>query len=179
MSTQRRMRVICEQCRLRKVGINNTSGQTTSLQQPIIAKNWQVRCDGSLLGCGHCRRLGFQCSFVSAGEASHTSRHPPRCRAREACTNCRRLKIRCSGQFPVCRRCREKRTACEYPSRTADPEEHQTANATPDHIEEGFDHRDVSITLEPVNTSSQLQEVRPASTGQILHGAAVEACTDA
>ncbi|KAH7394266.1 fungal-specific transcription factor domain-containing protein [Phaeosphaeria sp. MPI-PUGE-AT-0046c] len=85
----------------------------------------KVRCDGQRDTCSPCERLRLSCSFERAtGPAQATpdlevilaSR-----RARVACGACQSSKIKCSGEYPQCRRCSTRNFNCVYatPSRAS------------------------------------------------------------
>ncbi|TPX14756.1 uncharacterized protein E0L32_005151 [Thyridium curvatum] len=90
----------------------------------------KVRCDGNRDGCGHCSRLGFDCSFKaretgaglhtpeSRGSADHPetaeSSRPPKRRVTRACVRCRQQKIRCTGTLPSCINCVRRNQQCQY-----------------------------------------------------------------
>ncbi|OGM51172.1 hypothetical protein ABOM_000341 [Aspergillus bombycis] len=93
----------CQQCRLRK-----------------------VRCDGRRSICGNCDRLQFACSFQDLGSSSLILERPERLRARQACSRCHSLKVRCSGHLPACLRCQKRGRPCVYtssPPRTGNTDE--------------------------------------------------------
>ncbi|KAK6828889.1 hypothetical protein RU639_003372 [Aspergillus parasiticus] len=83
----------CQQCRLRK-----------------------VRCDGRRGICGNCDRLQFACSFQNLDSSSPALERPERLRARQACSRCHSLKVRCSGHLPACIRCQKRGRECVYSS---------------------------------------------------------------
>ncbi|KAE8356935.1 fungal-specific transcription factor domain-containing protein [Aspergillus coremiiformis] len=91
VSTQRHR--TCQQCRLRK-----------------------VRCDGRQSICSNCDRLQFACSFQTLDSASPVTYRPERLRARQACSRCHGLKVRCSGHLPACLRCQKRGRECVYSS---------------------------------------------------------------
>lgn len=101
----------------------------------------QVRCDGIFGSCSNCRELRFLCSFSaididcrrepdSTGQLDklELDRYTrlERCRARRACEQCHRLKVRCSGGSP-CSRCEQCGVSCAYP-----PSARGTASNYPD-----------------------------------------------
>ncbi|KAL6412460.1 hypothetical protein AUP68_03663 [Ilyonectria robusta] len=90
-------RSACRQCRARK-----------------------VKCDRSGPCCGACTRLKLACSFspgaqdqddIVPRDSTLTEAGMKRRRTRQACRQCRVLKIKCSGENP-CSRCRSRSQRC-------------------------------------------------------------------
>lgn len=76
----------------------------------------KVRCDGHRNVCHNCNRLGLPCSYqpTRAGE-NDPANNLPRQRVQQACRECRRRKMRCTGNLPSCDRCRRLALECSYP----------------------------------------------------------------
>lgn len=82
----------------------------------------QVKCDRATTGCRPCFRLDLRCSFIAVGDGSGDEGTPlteltqagfTRRRTQRACTTCRSLKAKCSGDQP-CGRCRCYSLHCTY-----------------------------------------------------------------
>ena len=99
-------RPACRECRARKVRCNRASGR-----------------------CGPCTRFDLGCSYsativsASNSDAATNTRVTQaglvRRRSRRACSTCRALKARCSGDLP-CTRCQSKSLSCAYGPRVVD-----------------------------------------------------------
>lgn len=117
--------------RKRKGKERNTVTQTVStlMSRPSRASSTtcttcrarKVRCDGNRHVCSNCDRLGLPCFYQQAtGREDDFTLHLPRQRAQRACRECRRRKMRCTGDTPSCDRCQHLRFECSYPdSRTS------------------------------------------------------------
>ncbi|KAL3450812.1 hypothetical protein BJX65DRAFT_270146 [Aspergillus insuetus] len=122
-------------------------------------RNRKVRCDGDTRGCGNCKRLRFECSFVASLTGDNDSPELlERRRVRRACGSCRDRKLKCSGRLPECSRCLERGLACRYPNSTrvtrSDSQGPQVAPRSP--------------RLQQAENSRQLQT---AAVGQSRHTA--------
>ncbi|KAH6664750.1 hypothetical protein F5X68DRAFT_265809 [Plectosphaerella plurivora] len=168
----RRSDNVCWQCRQRKVG-----------------------CDGRRASCGNCERLGFSCSYSYLTSSTTTtseslcapSLHVPRRRGQQACTACRRRKIRCDGHLPGCGRCSRMGLGCVYNSlrrRLPDVDSVQDVGPHPEHpiINDSesdnllTDHAITTLLRSPLGQLSLdvfFQRVAPIPVFSFLHRATV------
>lgn len=129
----------------------------------------QVRCDGRLSPCRNCERLGFKCSFTRRNEpsaeagatadVSSEEEKPRRLRGRNACSQCRMQKLRCSNTGPKCANCMRRGTFCSYsPSkRSRRRSEEKDLSSTPS-----------ADTVEGACNTFATQEP-PVDTGELPH----------
>ncbi|KAH7067374.1 fungal-specific transcription factor domain-containing protein [Paraphoma chrysanthemicola] len=83
----------------------------------VQCRQRKVRCRGGPSRCDACTRLGYQCSMDTS--ITSTSGQSPehktiRKRGIRACDACRSQKSRCSGDNPICLRCRQLNINCHY-----------------------------------------------------------------
>lgn len=82
-----------------------------------------MKCDERPGGCSNCERLQLKCpgneleQLVSVEEL----KLPPQAGAKRnktyrSCGQCRASKTRCSGERPICSRCKRKKQDCSYDS---------------------------------------------------------------
>ena len=84
----------------------------------------KVRCDEREGICLNCERLGLPCTGAVQGASQQSQGTGPnnlsetiglkRKRTFRSCGSCRATKTRCSGERPVCLRCRGKSLQCNY-----------------------------------------------------------------
>lgn len=85
----------------------------------------KVRCDERAGVCQNCERLGLPCTTGAGTEKSTTSATSrsvaspatagvKRKRTFRSCIGCRASKTRCSGDKPICVRCKERSLECDY-----------------------------------------------------------------
>ena len=98
--------------------ISHKSGRSKSGCQTCRAR--KVRCDERAGVCLNCERLGLPCAPSTENttppkrpETAATSGFK-RKRTFRSCAGCRASKTRCSGDKPVCVRCRERDLPCDY-----------------------------------------------------------------
>lgn len=99
--------------------ISHKPGRSKSGCQTCRAR--KVRCDERAGVCLNCERLGLPCAPSTdqqptpprAAEAVATS-GLKRKRTFRSCAGCRASKTRCSGDKPICVRCRERDLSCDY-----------------------------------------------------------------
>jgi hypothetical protein len=112
----------CAVCRARKVCC---IFDQRSSRLPLVYRlsNAQVKCDERPGGCSNCERLSLKCPGNNLEQLSSVEelRLPPQAGAKRikiyrSCGQCRASKTRCSGDRPVCLRCRRKNQDCIYNS---------------------------------------------------------------
>ena len=99
--------------------ISQKSGRSKSGCQTCRAR--KVRCDERTGVCLNCERLGLPCA-PSTEQNPTPPRRPEvastsgfkRKRTFRSCAGCRASKTRCSGDKPICVRCRERDLSCDY-----------------------------------------------------------------
>lgn len=85
----------------------------------------KIRCDERPGVCLNCEKLGLPCTgpAIAQSESGNSANNTPnavvptglkRKRTFRSCTACRGTKTRCSGDRPICVRCREKGLECNY-----------------------------------------------------------------
>ena len=94
----------------------------------------QVKCDETPGGCKNCARLSLPCPnapapqpnlFPESGAGSSTDLPgagqvgQKRLRTYRSCRHCRVSKSRCSGERPICLRCRQRNLECTYDGKEA------------------------------------------------------------
>lgn len=79
-----------------------------------------MKCDERPNGCANCERLHLECpGYHRPGPTSSTADEPPARgrrdrRTGQSCSGCRIAKSKCSGERPVCERCRDNSLQCSY-----------------------------------------------------------------
>ncbi|KAL2825126.1 fungal-specific transcription factor domain-containing protein [Aspergillus pseudoustus] len=74
----------------------------------------KVKCDERPNGCSNCDRLQLDCSGYGQSISRPASSRPRATRTFRSCTECRVGRTKCSGERPVCARCRDRGTDCRY-----------------------------------------------------------------
>lgn len=135
-------------------------------RRPLAAHNCaQVKCDERPGGCLNCARLNLACpsgpdslqpgapaAVDDDDDAAQTQAGLRRLRTYRSCKACRGSKTRCSGQRPVCQRCRHKKIDCVYDGKQ-----------TPAWVDSVADTGARSGQSPPA-ADAGLQELTPAST---------------
>ena len=87
----------------------------------VTCRARKVRCDERRPVCLNCERLNLPCTPSKDQSQTQARRQEPtatagfkRKRTFRSCIGCRASKTRCSGDKPVCVRCREKSLQCDY-----------------------------------------------------------------
>ncbi|KAF2440104.1 hypothetical protein P171DRAFT_457819 [Karstenula rhodostoma CBS 690.94] len=94
---------------------------------PLESTVPQVKCDERPNGCLNCERLQLTCVQHSSDQPSESLITPraitgiKRKRTFRVCIPCRQSKIKCTGERPICSRCKQKSLACAYDGDAAEP----------------------------------------------------------
>ena len=113
----------------------------------LTCRRRRVKCDEQHPVCRFCARLDMQCIWKPedattsplsglAGEdpakndgSGHTGNLPTRKRARKACEQCRKAKLGCSAEKPICSNCKGKGGQCTYDETDTTSAVHGTPSA--------------------------------------------------
>lgn len=149
----------------------------------------KIRCDERPGVCLNCEKLGLPCSgpVIPSSESGHSSTNTTntvvttglkRKRTFRSCTACRATKTRCSGDRPVCIRCREKSLQCKYED-SAEPawrqqlrfsigEPYSSANRAGETTSLAPEQDDLDHGFSAVQTNTRLHDRAPQESGTSL-----------
>ncbi|KAI0132181.1 hypothetical protein BJ170DRAFT_234301 [Xylariales sp. AK1849] len=130
----------------------------------------KVKCDERPGGCLNCAKLNLPCpnrpeyhkQHSPVEDASRTQAGLRRLRTYRSCKNCRSSKTRCSGERPVCLRCRHKKVGCLYDGKQAPAWVDSVTSETEGCHGSRTEGENALQALTPAGTLAERQSSRPA-----------------